>query len=54
MNEDTDHVANELEEFYSYVEAPLVMENRASWQEWCEAKWPSLRMDNDTVPGCTC
>mgnify|MGYP000020486455 FL=1 len=54
MDDDTDLVANELEEFYSYVETPLVVENCAGWHEWSEAKWPSLRMDSETPPGSTC
>lgn len=35
LNDDTDSIAAELEEFYSYVEAPLLLENRTSWEEWC-------------------
>ena len=33
--EDEDTVSNEIDEFYSYVEAPQIAENRAAWEEWC-------------------
>ncbi|CAO1620697.1 unnamed protein product [Parajaminaea phylloscopi] len=31
---DSDSLAKELDEFYSYVEAPQVLENKAAWNEW--------------------
>lgn len=37
LTDDTDDTAVELEEFYSYVEAPLLIENHAAWHEWCAA-----------------
>lgn len=39
LGDDADCHENELEEFYSYVEAPIFAENRASWQEWCADHW---------------
>lgn len=53
LEDDTDYVANELEEFYSYVEAPLVVENGASWHAWATSKWSSMRIDQDIAPGST-
>ncbi|UZJ52406.1 hypothetical protein CBS101457_001726 [Exobasidium rhododendri] len=32
---DSDTLMKEIDEFYSYVEAPQVTENRAAWEEWC-------------------
>lgn len=32
---DSDSLPRELDEFYSYVEAPQVLENKAAWEEWC-------------------
>ncbi|KAN0064740.1 Factor arrest protein 11 [Thecaphora frezii] len=32
---DSDSIRNEIDEFYSYVEAPQTAENRAAWEEWC-------------------
>lgn len=32
---DSDTLPQEIDEFYSYVEAPQVVENRAAWEEWC-------------------
>ncbi|PWN47739.1 hypothetical protein IE53DRAFT_232364 [Violaceomyces palustris] len=32
---DTDTIRNEIDEFYSYVEAPQTAENRSCWEEWC-------------------
>ncbi|WFD33193.1 Factor arrest protein 11 [Malassezia cuniculi] len=37
LTADTDSSAAELEEFYSYVEAPILQENRIAWEEWCAA-----------------
>ena len=31
--DDEDHVINEIEEFYSYVEAPQTTENLKAWEE---------------------
>ncbi|KAE8215069.1 hypothetical protein CF327_g1610 [Tilletia walkeri] len=31
---DTDSLRNEIDEFYSYVEAPQITENRINWEEW--------------------
>ena len=39
---DSDSIQNEIDEFYSYVEAPQTVENRASWEEWCSLP-PSVR-----------
>lgn len=33
---DSDSLPMEIDEFYSYVEAPQVTENREAWEEWCE------------------
>ncbi|KAI3617311.1 hypothetical protein CBS9595_003220 [Malassezia furfur] len=42
MHDDADVHENELEEFYSYVEAPLFVENRESWIEWCATHWDAI------------
>lgn len=42
VHDDADVHENELEEFYSYVEAPLFVENRESWLEWCAAHWDAV------------
>ncbi|WFD44086.1 Factor arrest protein 11 [Malassezia psittaci] len=39
LSDDADVHENELEEFYSYVEAPLFVENYESWIEWCDSYW---------------
>ena len=55
LDADADCSANEIEEFYSYVEAPLLDENRASWHDWCEQKWdllhPQLEIGGDAPRG---
>lgn len=55
LDADADCSANEIEEFYSYVEAPLLDENRASWHDWCEQKWdllhPQLEVGGDAPRG---
>jgi hypothetical protein len=33
---DADTIPNEIDEFYSYVEAPQVVENHAAWVKWCQ------------------
>lgn len=38
---DADSIAMEIDEFYSYVEAPQVEENRAAWEEWCTMTYKS-------------
>ncbi|WFD31581.1 Factor arrest protein 11 [Malassezia sp. CBS 17886] len=38
LDDDCDCMENELEEFYSYVEAPLLLDNAAAWAEWCERR----------------
>lgn len=50
LTDDTDDTAVELEEFYSYVEAPLLIENHAAWHEWCatygfDVHWTTLPQD---------
>ncbi|WFC99531.1 Factor arrest protein 11 [Malassezia yamatoensis] len=39
LSDDADVHENELEEFYSYVEVPLFVENYESWIEWCDSYW---------------
>ena len=47
FQEDADCIENELEEFYSYIEAPLLLENKASWMVWARKKWNSCCMPAD-------
>lgn len=42
---DSDTLPKEIDEFYSYVEAPQVTENRAAWEEWC-----TLAAKGEVVP----
>ena len=32
---DSDTLSKEIEEFFSYIEAPQIVENRQSWEDWC-------------------
>ena len=41
LDADADTPAQEIEEFYSYVETPIALDHRAAWEEWCEARRPS-------------
>lgn len=47
IEDDTDVLENELEEFYAYVEAPSIIENRVHWEQWAQSKWSSLGMDSN-------
>lgn len=47
-NADSDTLPKEIDEFYSYVEAPQVGENRAAWEEWC-----TLAASGEAIPGLT-
>lgn len=51
FQEDADCIENELEEFYSYIEAPLLLENKASWMTWARRKWNSCCMPADVPIG---
>ena len=51
FQEDADCIENELEEFYSYIEAPLLLENKASWMVWARKKWNSCCMPADVPIG---
>ncbi|PKI83962.1 Factor arrest protein 11 [Malassezia vespertilionis] len=44
VEQDTDCVENELDEFYAYVEAPLFVENYERWMAWCTQKWAQLNV----------
>ncbi|KAK0556361.1 Factor arrest protein 11 [Tilletia horrida] len=48
--DDTDTTRNEIDEFYSYVEAPQITENRVNWEEWV-ALAPSQRGGGETGLG---
>ncbi|KAK0530344.1 Factor arrest protein 11 [Tilletia horrida] len=47
---DTDSLRNEIDEFFSYVEAPQITENRVNWEEWV-ALSPSQRGGGETGLG---
>ncbi|CAD6919859.1 unnamed protein product [Tilletia controversa] len=47
---DTDSLRNEIDEFYSYVEAPQITENRINWEEWV-ALGPRQRGGGETGLG---
>lgn len=49
--EDADCIENELEEFYSYIEAPLLLENKACWMKWAQNKWDSCRIPENVPVG---
>lgn len=49
--EDADCIENELEEFYSYIEAPLLLENKTSWMIWAETKWNLCRIPENVPVG---
>lgn len=43
----------ELDEFYSYVEAPQTGENRAAWEEWCSLTRELSSASNQGAEGGT-
>lgn len=49
--EDADCIENELEEFYSYVEAPQIVDNRSMWLHWAREKWSLLKLPPDVPVG---
>ena len=52
LDQDADCIENELEEFYSYIEAPLFIENKFMWQEWAKSKWKSMNIPDVVSVAC--
>ena len=52
LYQDADCIENELEEFYSYIEAPLFIENKFMWQEWAKSKWKSMNIPDVVSVAC--
>ncbi|KAG0144411.1 hypothetical protein CROQUDRAFT_660084 [Cronartium quercuum f. sp. fusiforme G11] len=50
---DSDTLINELDEFYSYVEVPGVLEGRDTWGDDEDLTSPSLRQSSNHKPGST-